>query len=108
MEFVFNLLAPDEPDRYFEIQGEKHSLVWQGEYTNCRNAVWVDEYQEIQIELLADPPASWWIVPIKTVTQSEEGFEAIYQGSSILPHWPVLTNKPFRSKVALKITRLRK
>jgi alpha-amylase len=28
-----------------------------------------------------------FIVPVKTVSQSESGYELIYQGSSIIPHW---------------------
>jgi hypothetical protein len=30
-----------------------------------------------------------WIAPIETVSESEEGFERVYQGSQILALWPV-------------------
>ena len=30
-----------------------------------------------------------WVLPIFTVSQSEGGFEKVYQGSCLLPHWPV-------------------
>ena len=29
----------------------------------------------------------FWVAPIETVTESEEGFERVYQGSQILPVW---------------------
>jgi len=30
-----------------------------------------------------------WVAPIETVSESEEGFERVYQGSQILGVWPV-------------------
>ena len=32
-------------------------------------------------------PKLWWLNPIFSVSQSEEGFEKVYQGSSIMPVW---------------------
>jgi len=31
----------------------------------------------------------WWIVPIETISQSEAGFERVYQGSAILAVWKI-------------------
>jgi len=47
----------------------------------------VDEWQDIKIALRADPEPAWWIAPIETVSQSESGFERVYQGSAILAVW---------------------
>jgi len=39
---------------------------------------------------MAAPDASQvWVAPIETVSESEEGFERVYQGSQILAVWPV-------------------
>ena len=35
------------------------------------------------------PRADFWIAPIETVSESEDGFERIYQGSQIVAVWPV-------------------
>src|SRR2546426_8237225 len=39
------------------------------------------------ISLGGDPPPVWWVVPIETISQSEAGFERVYQGSAILVVW---------------------
>ena len=34
-------------------------------------------------------PAGLWCFPIETVSQSEGGFEGVYQSSAVIPHWHV-------------------
>jgi alpha-amylase len=41
------------------------------------------------IETEVSPAADAWIAPIETVSNSEAGFERVYQGSSLLLSWPV-------------------
>jgi hypothetical protein len=89
LELVLNLLAPDAPDRYFELPGNRRErLAWSGEVAGPQVAL-VDEWLDLRIHVTAEPAATWWIVPIFTVSQSEGGFERVYQGSCLLPHWPV-------------------
>jgi hypothetical protein len=36
----------------------------------------------------------FWVAPVETVSESEEGFERVYQGSQILAVWyPALTGE---------------
>ena len=49
----------------------------------------VDEWLDMRIDIRVRPAAAWWILPVFTVSQSEGGFEKVYQGSCLLPHWPV-------------------
>jgi 4-alpha-glucanotransferase len=89
LELVFNLLAPNAPDRYFQSFGDGHPvrpLGFGGEIEGSKLLV-VDEWQGIKISLEAEPTPAWWIAPIDTVSQSESGFERVYQGSSILAVW---------------------
>jgi hypothetical protein len=86
IEMVFNLLAPDAPDRYFLAQGVRRPLEFRGEIDSPQ-LVLVDEWQRVQISLGAEPAPRWWIVPIETISQSETGFERVYQGSAILAMW---------------------
>ena len=37
----------------------------------------------------AEPAADAWWSPIETVSNSESGFERVYQGSSLLLSWPL-------------------
>ncbi|MEK6590561.1 MAG: alpha-amylase/4-alpha-glucanotransferase domain-containing protein [Nitrospinota bacterium] len=46
-----------------------------------------DDWNHFQIILSFEEPASIWYFPIETVSQSEDGFERTYQGSTILSHW---------------------
>ena len=88
VEMVFNLLAPSSPDRFFEIQGERRPLRWSGVALSSP-LVLVDEWQKVAIRLTAPRALEWWISPIETVSESEDGFERLYQGSQILAVWPV-------------------
>jgi alpha-amylase len=33
--------------------------------------------------------ATWWQFPIETVSNSEAGFERVYQGTALVVHWPL-------------------
>ena len=92
VELVFNLEAPNAPDRYFLTTGDygevRRPLEFRGEVQSPQLCL-VDEWQRMRITLSARPFACWWIVPIHTVSQSESGFERVYQGSAILAVWRI-------------------
>ena len=88
LEMVFNLLAPNEADRYFEWNGTRQPLRWAGVAPGGELKL-VDEWQNVSISLSASGAREFWVAPIETVTESEEGFERVYQGSQILPVWPL-------------------
>jgi len=88
LEMVFNLLAPNEADRYFEWNGTRQPLRWTGSVPGGELKV-VDEWQNVSISMTAANAREFWVAPIETVTESEEGFERVYQGSQILPVWPL-------------------
>ena len=88
MELVINLLAPAAPDRYFTANGVRRPLDFRGEIDSS-NLTFVDEWQGVKISLDAQPRPRWWIVPIETISQSELGFERVYQGSAILAVWKI-------------------
>jgi hypothetical protein len=41
----------------------------------------------LDIALTLDRPALLWRFPIETVSQSEGGFERVYQSSVVFPNW---------------------
>ncbi len=102
LELVLNLLAPEAHDRYFilpDAAGGRPRLSWAGEVKgDCISLV--DEWLNLRIDVRVRPAATWWILPIYTVSQSEEGFEKVYQGSCLLPHWAV-KNQELRAMVRL-------
>ena len=87
-ELVINFLAPAAPDRYFIANGVRRPLDFRGEIEASR-LTFVDEWQGVEISLEAQPGPRWWLVPIETISQSESGFERVYQGSAILAVWKI-------------------
>jgi len=45
-----------------------------------------NEWIGVAVETIADGPVDAWISPIETVSNSESGFELVYQGSCVLLH----------------------
>ncbi len=88
LELVFNLLAPNEPNRYFEWSEAREPLRWGGTVAAPELRL-VDEWQNVSILISAPGVREIWVAPIETVSESEDGFERLYQGSQILPLWPL-------------------
>ena len=86
LEVVINLLAPNEPDRYFETGGRRYPLEWGGAVPASELRL-IDAWQKVAVTLEAPQAHQFWIAPIETVSESEEGFERVYQGSQILVVW---------------------
>ncbi len=88
IEVVVNFLAPSTPDRYFELDGKRFPLRWGAAVPEAELRI-VDEWQRASVALEAPTAHSFWVAPIETVSESEGGFERIYQGSQITAVWPV-------------------
>jgi len=88
LEIVLNFLAPSAPDRYFESDGRRFPLGWSGAVPGEQLQV-MDEWQRVGVSMEAATARCYWIAPIETVSESEDGFERIYQGSQIVAVWPV-------------------
>ncbi|MGB9613568.1 MAG: alpha-amylase/4-alpha-glucanotransferase domain-containing protein, partial [Candidatus Margulisiibacteriota bacterium] len=89
-EFNLSLLAGRSEDRYYEIEGfdlEDRYLESSGELNGVRAVKLVDEWKKFRVLLEWDKFALFWRFPIKTVSQSESGFERTYQGSVLFPSW---------------------
>ena len=88
IEVVINFLAPSAPDRYFESDGRRFPLRWAAAVPGANLRV-VDEWQRAAVTIEAPAARQFWISPIETVSESEDGFERIYQGSQVMAVWPV-------------------
>jgi len=92
IEFNYALLAGNAPDRYYyfdkKFEGGKH-LASMGEVENVNKMGLKDEWMGIDIQILFDKNTTIWRFPIETISQSEGGFERVYQSSVVLPHWKI-------------------
>ena len=108
MEIVLNFLAPHEQNRYFDVSSGRHSLGWAGRVSaaeaGSRLRI-VDEWQNVAAIIEAPYAREFWIAPIETISESEEGFERVYQGSQILAVWPLelTTDKPWSGEISLRV-----
>jgi hypothetical protein len=93
IESIVNLLAPTEPDRFFETPLGRQNLRFSGKLPGPILRM-EDGWQRLRVALHAPLMDEFWVAPIETVSESEEGFERVYQGSQILAVWrPDLTKQ---------------
>ncbi len=86
LESVVNFLAPSAADRFFETPEGPQNLRFTGALAGPTLRM-ADGWQRVKIALHAPGAQQFWIAPIETVSESEEGFERVYQGSQILAVW---------------------
>ncbi|TAN21901.1 MAG: DUF1926 domain-containing protein [Acidobacteria bacterium] len=92
LEWIFNLLAPQAADRGILHQDRRLPLDWQGELASGPLTL-CDGWRRLHLELQAPAASHWTVEPRYSVSQSEQGFEALYQGSALRAHWPAGTEK---------------
>jgi len=86
IESVLNFLAPTEADRFFETPSGPQNLRFSGVLPAPLLRV-EDGWQKVRVTLHAPGAQGFWVAPIETVSESEGGFERVYQGSQILAIW---------------------
>jgi len=92
VEFNFGLLSGQSDDAYYEIPGvdlKDDNLNSMGELTDVSQVNLFHEWFRLHIQLAFERPATLWRMPIETVSNSEGGFERVYQCSCVFPHWKV-------------------
>ncbi len=92
VEFNLTLLAGRAPDRYYTVNGRKPRdafLCSVGQDEGVQSVQLTDAWQGFEIQISSHEPAALWRFPVETVSQSEGGFEKIYQGSCLLLLWDV-------------------
>ena len=107
IETVVNFLAPSAPDRYFESSGQRFPLRWAASVPASELRV-TDEWQGVRVTLSAPAARDYWIAPIETVSEAEDGFERIYQGSQIIAVWPVelAPGGEWNGKLTMKVEKI--
>src|SRR4029079_16871879 len=62
-----------------------------------------DEWLDLTVGLRWSLPGGLWCFPVETVSQSEGGFEGVYQSSAVIPHWHVTADEPGRWAVRIRL-----
>jgi hypothetical protein len=77
------------PDAWWEIAGTRTSHDAVGGAAGVERLAQGNGWLATQVDTTVSPAADAWYAPIETVSNSEAGFERVYQGSALLLSWPV-------------------
>lgn len=91
-EWNLTLLAGDAPDRNYFVKGRELAqprLFSVGAERDVEEMGLRDGWLGLEIHFRPDKPALFWRYPVETISQSEGGFEKVYQGSCLLLGWEV-------------------
>jgi alpha-amylase len=92
VEHNFTLLAGDAADRTYVLpEGglEDSKMASEGVLPDIQTLGMRDEFFGFELQLKYSPAVELWRFPVETVSQSEGGFESVYQGSCIAGCWRV-------------------
>ena len=104
VEWNFSMLAGRAHDRYYitdqcDNAGHLSTVVT---WPETRMAGVVDEWSGVRVTLDTQLAADVHAFPIETVSQSESGFERVYQSSVVILTWPLALGPGDRWKNAIR------
>ena len=105
-ELNFTLLAGDDGLRLYEFEGvigPGPRMKSSGEVEETSWFALTDLSQKIRIRLEFDPLVTIWRHPVETISQSESGFECIYQGSAVIPRWELTLPPGAQRTLSIKL-----
>jgi 4-alpha-glucanotransferase len=76
------------PQAWWEVDGKRSAHDSRGSASAVDTIVQGNDYIGISVTSTTANADAWW-APIETVSNSEDGFERVYQGSGLLLSWPV-------------------
>jgi hypothetical protein len=91
IEWNLFLLGGDDEKKSFRFDNTNpiSPLVKRAESKKCSELVIADDRIGFHVRLKWNTEADCWVLPIRTVSQSEAGYDFIYQGSVVIPHWDI-------------------
>ncbi len=89
------------PAAWHEVGGERSSHDSSGACSGIDRVAAGNTFVGLSVETALEPAADTWWSPIETVSNSESGFERIYQGSAMLFSWPLRLAPGERSTVRM-------
>ena len=90
LELSIHLLGGGgNPSAWYDVAGDRTAHDGSGEVAGIGAIGFGNDYVGVAVEARPQPAADAWWSPIETVSNSEAGFERVYQGSSLLLSWPV-------------------
>ncbi len=104
IEWAVNLLSGSAFDRYYRSDDRDLKYAKLGEMgrdDGLSHIALRDDWQHIECAWRFDRPANVFRFAIETVSQSENGQERVYQGSVVIPCWPLVMRPGKRTTIEL-------
>ncbi len=90
VELALHLLGGGgNPSAWYDVRGQRSAHDGSGQAIGVDAIRFGNDWVGIAVEARPEPAADAWWSPIETVSNSESGFERVYQGSSLLLSWPI-------------------
>lgn len=90
LELSLHLLGGGgNPSAWYNVAGTRSAHDGTGAATAIETIGFGNDWVGIRVAATVEPGADAWWSPIETISNSESGFERIYQGSALLVSWPV-------------------
>jgi hypothetical protein len=77
------------PAAWWDAAGERTGHDGAGRATDLTSIAQGNDHIGVAVTTTTDEPAEAWWAPIETISNSEGGFERVYQGSGLLLSWPI-------------------
>ena len=77
------------PAAWYEVDGRRSGHDATGWAAGITALAQGNDYIGLEVGTTVEPAADAWWAPIDTVSNSENGFERVYQGSALLLSWPI-------------------
>jgi alpha-amylase len=105
LEWTLTMLGGGgNPSAWWEIDGSRTAHDGRGTARNVSEFAQGNDYVGIAVSTSVSRPAAAWWAPVETVSNSEGGFERVYQGSSLLFRWPLRLAAGASTTVRLRLT----
>jgi hypothetical protein len=90
LELATHLLGGGgNPSAWYDVAGSRSAHDGAGEVAGIAAIGYGNDWVGVQVAATPVPAADAWWSPIETVSNSESGFERVYQGSALLVSWPL-------------------
>ena len=77
------------PSAWWEVDGERSAHDGRGTASGVTSLAQGNDYIGVAVATTVSEPADAWWAPVETVSNSESGFERVYQGGGLLLSWPL-------------------
>jgi alpha-amylase len=90
LEWTLTMLGGGgNPSAWWEVDGERTGHDTNGSATSVSAIAQGNDFVGVAVATSVSTPATAWWAPVETISNSESGFERVYQGSGLLLGWPL-------------------